>query len=320
MVVEGECSKMEDVLSGVPQGSVLGPLLFLIYIDGIGTIPLTAETLRVLFADDLLLYKPITHQSDFLAVQEDITEVENWSTANYLTLNPLKCKYLIISRKTKPLLPDSALTLNGHTLDQVDAYKYLGILLNKSLSWATHVDEVCSKARRMLGLLFRRYYQLSSPETIRQLYISLIRPHLEYACHVWAPHTSRDINALESVQKFACKMITRRWNGIAHYEDLLSAANLPKLEQRRLELKLCHLFKILHNLVYFPNIFVQREPTHYHFRSSHDHYLFQPFARTNSYFYFFVSHTISIWNRLPTSIVSSSSINIFKVHVHNYNF
>ena len=79
---------VEDVLSGVPEGSVLGTLLFFIYIDGVGTIPRTAETLRVMFADDLLLYKPISQPNNFEAVQEDITDVEHWSTANHLTLNP----------------------------------------------------------------------------------------------------------------------------------------------------------------------------------------------------------------------------------------
>ena len=192
--------------------------------------------------------------------------------------------------------------------------------MSKDLSWSPHIDEICSKARKVLGLLFRRYYQFSSSETIRQLYISLVRPHLEYACHVWAPHTSKDINSLESVQKFACKMISCRWSG-ASYEELLTITNLPALEKRRLELKLCHLFKIVHNMIYFPNdAIVQRELPHYHFRSSHDHYLSQPFARTNSYFYSFIPHTVSLWNSLPTEILTLSSLNSFKLHVRNFNF
>ena len=80
--------------------------------------------------------------------------------------------------------------------------------------------------------------------------MSLVRPHLEYACPVWAPHTAKNIHTLESVQKFAFKMATHNWN--ASYQELQSLINIPTLERRRLELKLCHLFKIVHNLCYFP--------------------------------------------------------------------
>ena len=98
-MVEGETSEVADVLSGVPQGSVLGPLLFLIYIDGVGTISLSPESERVMYADDLLLYKPISSPRDFLFVQNDIANIEGWSIANFLSLNPSKCKYMILSRK-----------------------------------------------------------------------------------------------------------------------------------------------------------------------------------------------------------------------------
>ena len=122
--------------------------------------------------------------------------------------------------------------------------------------------------------------------------------------------TPPEISILSKACKtFACKMMSHRWSG-ATYEDLLTITNLPTLERRRLELKLCHLFKIIHNLVYFPsNVVLHRE-------MPHDYYLSQPFARTNSYFY---SHVISIWNRLPTDVVSLSSVNI-KTHVRSHNF
>ena len=155
VVVEGETSEVVKVLSGVPQGSVLGPLLFLIYIDEVGSIQMSVETERVMFADDLLLYKPIAKSSDYIDVQTDVNCIKEWSTANHLTLNPSKCKYMIISWKPLPTSPEFALTLDGHILSPVDTYKYLDVVLSKDLSWSPHIDLKCSKARKILGLLYR---------------------------------------------------------------------------------------------------------------------------------------------------------------------
>ena len=127
VVVEGETSSPAQVLSGVPQGSVLGPLLFLIYIDEVTTITLSQSSWCNLFADDLLLYKQLSNPQDLIAIQEDITSIKELSTNNYLTLNPAKCKYMIISRKRIPPTTALPLTLNSQPLSQVDTFKYLGV-------------------------------------------------------------------------------------------------------------------------------------------------------------------------------------------------
>lgn len=131
---------------------------------------------------------------------------------------------MIISRKAAPLHLETVLILNGHVLNQVDVYKYLGILLSQDLSWSPHVDVICSKACKILALLYRTFYKFS-------------RPHLEYACRVWAPHISQDINTLESVLKFACKLASRPTNSNTS-EESLTITNLSTVERRRLELKL----------------------------------------------------------------------------------
>ena len=172
------------------------------------------------------------------------------------------------------------------------------------------------------------FYQFSNSDVLRQLYISLVRPHLEYACHVWAPHTSKDINELENVQKFVCKMANHQWNGV-QYDQLLSITNLHSLE-RRTKQRLCHLFKIVHNLP--SNVIVHREePLNNNFRSFHNSYLHQPYARTNSFYNSFVPHTISLWKKLPethsppyivlntvTSLTSIMSIYYPHVFFHKY--
>ena len=129
VVVEGQSSEEMKVLSGLPQGSVLGLLLFLIYIDEVGTILLSQESELVIFADDVLLYKSISKSNEFL-------------DTNHLILNPSKCKYMAITTKSQPMSPEPLLTPNGHSLSSVD--KYLGVLLNKNLSCLPHIDLTCS--------------------------------------------------------------------------------------------------------------------------------------------------------------------------------
>ena len=172
VVVNGEISETLPVISGVPQGSVIGPLLFLIYIDDVLRVPLSEGSRLTVYADDMLLYKPISCQEDFAALQNDIDKLESWTTTNLLQFNTSKCKYMVVSRKRAGLLPPP-LTLKGQLLQQVDHFKYLGLLLSSDLSWSSHVENICNKARKLLGLLYRQYYQLAEPHTLLQLYLSL---------------------------------------------------------------------------------------------------------------------------------------------------
>ena len=129
--------------------------------------------------------------------------------------------------------------------------------------------------------------------------------HLEYTCPVWAPYTCKDTELLESVQRFACKMVTHCWS--SSYEELLALTNLPTLEKRRLHLKLSHLYKIVHHQSFFPDeIVLFREHLQYNSQSVHALTLQQPIAHTHSYYHSFVSHTISVWNTLPYEVTSSS--------------
>ena len=230
VVVNGQTSETLPVLSGVPQGSVIGPLLFLIYIDGVMGVPLSERSQLTVYADDMLLYRPITCQGDFAALQEDINKLDSWIEANYLQFNISKCKYMVVSRKRAGILPAS-LTLQGHHLERVECFKYLGLLLTSDLSWSTHVDSICSKARKLLGLLYRKYYQYAEPQILLQLYVSLVRPHLEYASPVWNPYLQKNINTLENVQKFALRMCSKRWDQA--YSQLLQLFNITELSERR---------------------------------------------------------------------------------------
>ena len=140
------------VLSGVPQGSVLGHLLFLMYIDDVSDTHLSDGSMLNLYADDMLLYKPINSFTDFSQLQLDINSINEWVNKNFLHMNPGKCKAMLISRKRKTVqLPQ--FLLNGTPIQHVKTFKYLGVLLSSDLSWCNHINSICSKARKLLGLL-----------------------------------------------------------------------------------------------------------------------------------------------------------------------
>ena len=137
-------------------------------------------------------------------------------------------------------LPKSPIFLNGIPFERVELFKHLGHVISSDLSWSNHITSIGAKAKRILGSLYRQYYNHVEGHVLEQLYISLVRTHLEYSCAVWNPYTLKDKKNIEQVQKFACKVASKHWD--AGYEDLLELVGLPPLEQRRIYLKLCLIF------------------------------------------------------------------------------
>ena len=151
VVVNGASSKFIQVISGVPQGSVLGPLLFSIYIDSVTSLSLSSNL--VLYADDIFLYRPIVNKADCTPLQSDIDKILNWTTVNLISFNTSKCKQMIISWKKSQHVA-SALSLGGQVLEIVNHYKYLGFHLSADLSWSYHIQCICTKARKTMGILY----------------------------------------------------------------------------------------------------------------------------------------------------------------------
>jgi len=163
-------------MSGIPQGSVLGPLLFLVYIDDISRISISSGSLT-LYADDLVLYRPglfVDLVIIYQLLQQDIDAISLWTSTNYVSLNPSKCKYMIISRKHQPPIPVNSLKVNCTDIERVSTLKYLGVWISSDLSWSTHLTNICKNTRRLIGLFYHRFYRYSSQDTLKQLYTSYI--------------------------------------------------------------------------------------------------------------------------------------------------
>lgn len=308
VVVNGASSSTTPVLSGVPQGSVLGPLLFITYLNHVPMLRLSDGSKLSMYADDILLYKPINGPKDYCRLQSDLDAIHECISASFLTLNPLKCKYIVCSRKRHPCIPPTGLLLAGTVLEQVESYRYLGVLVTSRLTWSDHIEQICTKARRLIGMLYRQFYRWADTSTLLNIYLTCIRPHLEYACQLWDPFTDKSIQALEAVQKFACKVCLKQWN--LDYDTMLQFLNLPPLSARRQYLKLTTMYNIVNGSLCFPSgIFVQSNFPYHCNRSAN---FARPFARTNYLFHSFVPNVISLWNNLPSSVKTSSSVSTFK--------
>ena len=182
-------------------------------------------------ADDTLFYQVITLSLDYAKLQNDIDTFACLVDDNVLTLNAGKCKYMVISKCKSRAIPCQTMMLYKKPMDRVSSYNYLGATICNDLAWSTYVDKIASKNRQLIGMLYRCFYKWSSSNALLQLYLSLIRPHLEYATPVWSPHLLKDIHKLEAVQTFALKVCLKRWD--SSYSELLDLSGVPKLADRR---------------------------------------------------------------------------------------
>ena len=201
VVLDGESSDVAPVTSGVPQGTVLGPVLFLVYINDLPEYLKTSK-LR-LFADDSIIYKSIKSKEDCDSLQEDLDAAAKWEEDWLMAFHPDKCTVLTASNKKNTIKKDYI--LHSHTLESVSAAKYLGITLQSDLKWNQHTNNIIGNANKSLGFL-KRNLKTSITNIKSQAYLALVRPKLEYACSVWNPHTAEQCNKLEMVQRQAATM------------------------------------------------------------------------------------------------------------------
>ena len=159
----------------------------------------SAGTRSRLYADDHCLYKPLSNMNDIAEIQRDIELVDSWSVNNHLQPNALKTKYMIISRKRQKR-NYSHLFLNGSQLEQVSRYKYLGVIINESLSWSEQVNCVSNRAKTTLGYIYRQFHRFCCRSALLKLYSSLLLPILDYNSLIWDPHLLKDMRQLDSVQ------------------------------------------------------------------------------------------------------------------------
>lgn len=190
-------SRIFKAKSGVPQGSHLGPLLFLLFINDV--IAAITFAIVLLYADDLKLYMIIKDHTSAARFQQDIDALHNWCVVNRLDLNVAKCKVMTFGRMKEPSYHQYK--LGTHALQRVSEFKDLGVHLDPKLSFVRHVEIVTAKAHGMLGFIKRICSNMSDPYALKSVYCAFVRSNLEFACVVWNPFYDNSTAAVESIQK-----------------------------------------------------------------------------------------------------------------------
>ena len=317
--LNGSSSSSQSVLSGVPQGSILGPLLFILYVNGITHLSLSLNCHLILYADDIFIFKPINSSHDFYNLQSDLSSVSSWLSSNFLFLNPSKCKYMFFQRSNSSFVNSlPPLLISDSPIDRVYFFKYLGVFLTPSLSFSMHISPICKKSRKVLGLIFRHFYRFSSSSSIIRLYFSLVRPILEYYSPVWSPSSSTLSSKLESVQSFALNLASKFDSD--SIPSISSSHHISSLSSRRKISSLKSLFKISHNPSHFPcsSILIKYPRPPYPIRSYDPNNFLPIFSRSSSFSKSYFPSAILLWNSLDSSIKSSLSLSSFSFQVSRH--
>ena len=312
VLLNGVRSSKLSVDSGVPQGTVLGPTLFLLFINDL---PEHVSCSVRLFADDCLLYRITNNLTESNELQKDLTNLEKWEMDWQMKFNPEKCYVINISKKPKPNL--FKYKLHDHTLETVKDSKYLGVTMCNDLDWGVHINNISAKANKTLGFL-RRNMKHCSQKVKTLTYTSLVRPVLEYSSPVWDPYNQSQIAQLEQIQRKAARYVyndyTSRQPGAV--TEMIKNLKWESLQSRRKKARLVLIYKINWGLVEVSNNILTQSDS----RTRGQHKFRQIFTNKDYYKHSFFPKSINDWNNLPEAICMTPSLESFKSGISTLTF
>lgn len=290
------------VLSGIPQGSILGPILFTIFINDLPGA--TLSTCKI-FADDTKLYNK-SDKHDIL--QRDLDSLLRWSEDWQLSFNIDKCKVLHVGKTNPKHKYNMTLDNVVYEITSCGEEKDLGVIFDNMLLFDSHIQSSINKANRMLGLI-KRTFDFLDKEMFCKLYKALVRPHLEYANVIWCPFLKRQSISIEKVQRRATKLLKHLSDKT--YSDRLKTLGLHSLKGRRIRGDLIQVYKIYHKLddIQWSDFF---SAPFYNSSRNSEGKIFPTHCCTKKRQFFFSNRVIKYWNKLPLTIKKSTNIIMFK--------
>ena len=313
VIVNEELSPPIQVTSGVPQGSIIGPLLFIIFINDVDTCATNLQTTGgiSLFADDTKIYGHNPNE-----IQNTLTKLGTWFDDHLLNLARDKC----VSLAVNPKGIEETFNIQNTELDRVESMKDLGITVSNNLEWSNHVNNIYKNASSYSYHILK-FTKTTNIWHLLKLFTVYIRPKLEYCTPVWSPNLLKDIRKIEKIQRFFTRKIFQRCNmSYSSYANRLYQLNIKSLQYRRTFFDLIFMFKILHGLSGLNSLdyFYQKEQS-YELRDNkfkiETTRSFKSTVWHNSFFY----RGAKLWNSLPESIRCETSLNLFRNKLHRFD-
>ena len=312
VLIPGGSSDWLPIGAGVPQGSILGPLLFLIYINDI--VMDIGSTVR-LFADDTSLYIIVDDPVEAArCLNLDLERIHRWAERWLVKFNAAKSESLLVSRKRiKPFHPP--LVMNNEPIKEVLSHKHLGLFLSNDGKWHEHINYITSKAWSRIYVM-RKLKFLLDRRSLETIYVSFIRPLLEYADVVWDNCTRYEVEAIEKIQLEAARIVTGTTK-LVSIEELYNETGWETLEKRRTKHKLSLFYKMNNNMTpeYLSNLVPQpiETATNYNLRHVTVH---QPLSNSGLYYDSFIPSSIRLWNELPSEARDATTFTSFKYQIN----
>ena len=302
--LRGKFSNWLEVTSGVPQGSVLAPIMFLIYINDIQE-NTTEGNYMNMFADDAKIQRTVKNKDCCLKLQEDLDKLHKWSEKWQMEFNTEKSHIMNFGRSDRR--PIWEYKLGNKILKESMKERDLGVVINKKLTSEDHINGIVKSTYALLANMKIAFTYIDE-EMLRKILTSYIRPKLEYAAVVWSPHLKKDIMKLEKVQRAATRWVPTLRE--LSYEERLEKLNLPKLEERRVRGDMIMMYKCMTDKEQLDveDLFTRGNTS----LRGHSMKLNKRRGDKDVQKYSFPNRTIDLWNSLPEEVVGANSIHKFK--------